>query len=116
MVEILVEKDDDDIEVTGVSKNATRKEMEITQKVVPMPRPSSPFSQRLLKKNEKGKYHRFISMLKKFAINVTLIEALEQILSFGKFMKDLVTKKRADSFEDDYGLQHYSTIATRSLV
>ncbi|XP_049394609.1 uncharacterized protein LOC125858867 [Solanum stenotomum] len=32
-----------------------------------------------------------------------------------KFMKDLVTKKRAVSFEDDDKLQHCSAIATRSL-
>ncbi|KAK4733964.1 hypothetical protein R3W88_008225 [Solanum pinnatisectum] len=33
-----------------------------------------------------------------------------------KFMKDLVTKKRAVSFENDERLQHCSAIATRSLV
>ncbi|KAK4731209.1 hypothetical protein R3W88_024197 [Solanum pinnatisectum] len=35
---------------------------------------------------------------------------------YSKFMKDLVTKKRAVSFEDDDSLQHCSAIATRSLV
>ncbi|KAK4713597.1 hypothetical protein R3W88_019504 [Solanum pinnatisectum] len=63
-VEIEVSKDDDEIEVTGESKKATKKEVEITQKVVPMPRPPPPFPQRLVKKNEEGKYHRFITMLK----------------------------------------------------
>ncbi|KAK4723871.1 hypothetical protein R3W88_026650 [Solanum pinnatisectum] len=38
------------------------------------------------------------------------------MLGYVKFMKDLVTKKRAISFEDDYRLQHCSAIATRSLV
>ncbi|KAK4733622.1 hypothetical protein R3W88_007883 [Solanum pinnatisectum] len=33
-----------------------------------------------------------------------------------KFLKDLVTKKRTVSFEDDDKLQHCSAIATRSLV
>ncbi|KAK4707467.1 hypothetical protein R3W88_032959 [Solanum pinnatisectum] len=35
---------------------------------------------------------------------------------YAKFMKDLVTKKRAVSFEDDDRSQHCSVIATRSLV
>ena len=35
---------------------------------------------------------------------------------YAKFMKDLVTKKRSVTFEDDDRLQHCSAIATRSLV
>ncbi|KAK4729796.1 hypothetical protein R3W88_022784 [Solanum pinnatisectum] len=35
---------------------------------------------------------------------------------YAKFMKDLVTKKKVVSFEDDDRLQHCSTIATRLLV
>ncbi|XP_049399833.1 uncharacterized protein LOC125863904 [Solanum stenotomum] len=35
---------------------------------------------------------------------------------YAKFMKDLVTKKRAVSFENDERLQHCSAISTRSLV
>ncbi|KAK4717970.1 hypothetical protein R3W88_016308 [Solanum pinnatisectum] len=70
-VEIMVEKDDDEIEVTGESKNATEKESEITQKVVPMPRPLPPFPQRLL------------------SINVLLIEALEQMPGYEKIYERL---------------------------
>ncbi|XP_049371952.1 uncharacterized protein LOC125836842 [Solanum verrucosum] len=115
-VEIVVEKDDDEIEVTGESKNATEREAEITQKVVPMPRPPPPFPQRLVKKNGEEKYCRFIAMLKQLSINVLLIEVLEQMPEYAKFMKDFVTKKRAISFEDYDRLQHCSAIATRSLV
>ncbi|XP_015166987.1 uncharacterized protein [Solanum tuberosum] len=115
-VEILVEKDDEEIEVTGESKNATEKEAEITQKVVLMPRPPSPFPQRLVKNNEEGKYRRFIAMLKQLSINVPLIEALEQMPGYVKFMKNLVTKKRSMRFEDDDRLQYCSVIVRRSLV
>ncbi len=58
----------------------------------------------------------FISMLMQISINMPLIEALEQMPRYAKFMKDLVTKKRSVSFENDDRLQHYSVIATRSLV
>ncbi|XP_049410592.1 uncharacterized protein LOC125873776 [Solanum stenotomum] len=69
-VEIVVEKDDDEIEVIGESNNATEKEA----------------------------------------------EALEQMPGYAKFMKDLVTKKRVVSYENDERLKHCSAIATRSLV
>ena len=55
--------------------------------------PRSPFSQRLVKKTEDGKYRHFITMLKQISINVPLVEALEQMPGYAKFMKDLVTKK-----------------------
>ena len=35
---------------------------------------------------------------------------------YAKFMKDLITKKRSVTFEDDDRLQHCSAIATRYLV
>ena len=81
-----------------------------------MPRPPPPFPQRLVKKTEDGNYRRFIIMLKQLSINVPLVKSLEQIPGYAKFMKDLVTKKRSVTFEDDDRLQHCSAIATRSLV
>ena len=55
-------------------------------------------------------------MLKHLSINVPLVEALEQMLGYAKFMKDLVTKKRSVTFEDDNRMQHCIAIATRSRV
>ena len=40
-------------------------------------------------------------MLKQLSINVPLVEALEQMPSYAKFMKVMVTKKRSVTFEDD---------------
>ena len=45
-------------------------------------------------------------MLKKLSVNVPLVEALEQMPRYAKFMKDLVTKKRSVTFEDDERMQH----------
>ena len=75
-----------------------------------MPRPPPPFPQRLLKKTEDGKYRHFITMLKQLSINVPLVEALEQMPGFAKFMKDLVTNKRSLTFKDDDRLQHCSAM------
>ena len=55
-------------------------------------------------------------MLKHVSINVPLVEALEQMSGYAKFMKDLVTKKISITFEDDDRMQHCSAISTRSLV
>ena len=41
---------------------------------------------------------------------------LEKLPGYAKFMKDLLTKKRSVTFEDDDRMQHCSAIATRSLV
>ena len=81
-----------------------------------MPRPPPPFPRRLVKKTEDGKYRCFIAMLKQLTINVPLVEALERIPGYAKFMKDLLSKKRSVTFEDDDRLQHCSAIATTSLV
>ena len=55
-------------------------------------------------------------MLKQLTINMPLVEALEQMLGYAKFMKDLLTKKRAASYELADNFHHCSAIATRSLV
>lgn len=38
-------------------------------------------------------------MLKQLSMNIPLVEALENMLEYAKFMKDLVIKKRTVSFE-----------------
>ncbi|XP_049373432.1 uncharacterized protein LOC125838412 [Solanum verrucosum] len=115
-VERAIEKDGDENEVTETPKVDTEKEAKVNQNVAPMPRPPPSFPLRLVKKTEEGKYRKFISMLKQLSINVSLIEGLEQMSGYAKFMKDLVTKKRAVNFENEERLQHCSVIATRSLV
>ena len=112
-----VRKDNDNVvKGSGEAEESNGKDAEVPIKVIPMPRPEPTFPQRLVKKTEDGKYRRFITMLKHLSINVPLVEALEQMPGYAKFMKDLVTKKRLVTFEDDDRLQHCSVISTRSLV
>ena len=112
----VIEDTDKVVDVDAELENNTAKDAEVPKKVIPMPRTPPPFPKRLLKKTEDGKYRRFITMLKQFSINVPLVEALEQMPSYAKFMKDLVTKSRSVTLEDDDIMQHCSAIATRSLV
>ena len=112
-----VRKDNDKVVKGSVEEEESNgKDVEVPMKVIPMPRPPPPFPHRLVKKTEDGKYRRFITMLKQLSINVPLVEALEQMPGYAKFMKDLVTKKRSFTFEDDDRMQHCSAISTRSLV
>ena len=104
------------VNVDAYLEDNIAKDAEVPKKVTPMLRPPPPFPQRLVKKTEDGKYQRFITMLNQLSINVPLVEALEQMPGYAKFMKDLVTKKRSVTFEDDDRMQHCSAIATTSMV
>ncbi|XP_049357042.1 uncharacterized protein LOC125821699 [Solanum verrucosum] len=55
-------------------------------------------------------------MLKQLSVNIPLVEALEQMQGYAKFMKDLVTKKKAVSIDLTNDVHHCSAIATISLV
>ena len=63
-VENVIRGDDEVVEVSGELEDKTGKEAEVPQKVTPMPRPQSPFPQRLVKKTEDGKNRCFVIMLK----------------------------------------------------
>ena len=55
-------------------------------------------------------------MLKQIFIIIPLVEALKQMPGYAKFLKDLVTKKRSITFEDNDRMQYCIAIATRYLV
>ncbi|KAK8585387.1 hypothetical protein V6N13_076261 [Hibiscus sabdariffa] len=63
-------------------------------------RPPPPFPQRLKKHKEDLQFQKFVSMLDQFHINIPFLEAIEQVPSYAKFLKDIVTKKRkAESYK-----------------
>ncbi|KAK8698039.1 hypothetical protein V6N13_114171 [Hibiscus sabdariffa] len=63
-------------------------------------RPPPPFPQRLKKHKEDLQFQKFVSMLDQFHINIQFLEAIQQVPSYAKFLKDIVTKKRrAKSYE-----------------
>lgn len=92
-----------------------RKEKEVKQVLTPILWPLHPFLQKLKKRAKEGKFYMFISMLKQLIVNIYFVKALEQILGYAKFMKDLLTKMRIISFEF-FVIWHYSVIASRSHV
>ncbi|XP_070014715.1 uncharacterized protein [Nicotiana sylvestris] len=101
--DVEVQIDDDptvDEQETQNDVNPSREHMiDIPETVMPkakahFPRPPPPYPQRLAKQKNENQFKNFIEMLKSLSINVPLVEALEQISGYAKFMKDLVTKKR----------------------
>ena len=63
-----------------------------------------PYPQRLRrKKSNERQFKRFLDVLKQLHINIPLVEALEQMPTYAKFLKDILFKKR--------GIGEYETIA-----
>ncbi|XP_038885952.1 uncharacterized protein LOC120076255 [Benincasa hispida] len=53
-----------------------------------------PFPSMLRKKYDSKQFQRFLDVLRQLHINIPLIEALEQMPSYVKFLKDILTNKR----------------------
>ncbi|KAL4367044.1 hypothetical protein GQ457_05G022450 [Hibiscus cannabinus] len=63
-------------------------------------RPPPTFPQRLKKQKQDYQFKKFLDILKQVHINLPLVEALQQMLNYAKFLKDMVTrKKRIEEFE-----------------
>ncbi|KAL5569533.1 hypothetical protein UlMin_026108 [Ulmus minor] len=56
--------------------------------------PPPPFPQRLRKANQDKQFGKFLEILKQLHINIPLVEALQQMPNYVKFMKDVLTNKR----------------------
>lgn len=48
----------------------------------------------LKKKSDEGQFTRFLDVFKQLHINIPLVEVLEQMSSYGNFLKDILSKKR----------------------
>ncbi|XP_062088966.1 uncharacterized protein LOC133795533 [Humulus lupulus] len=59
-----------------------------------IPKPPLPFPQRFRKQQQDGQFRKFLDVLKQLHINIPLVEALEQMPNYVKFLKDILTKKR----------------------
>ena len=56
-------------------------------------KPPVPYPQRLVKAREEHKYGKFLEMLKKFHINIPFLEAITDMPSYAKFLKDLLSNR-----------------------
>ncbi|XP_070006059.1 uncharacterized protein [Nicotiana sylvestris] len=98
--EMRIDVHDDEVE-TQNNVNPSREhiidiqEMVVPKAKAPLTRSPPPYPQRLAKQKNENQFRKFIDMMKSLTINVPLVEDLEQMSGYAKFMKDLVTKKRS---------------------
>ncbi|XP_015970270.1 uncharacterized protein LOC107493727 [Arachis duranensis] len=57
--------------------------------------PKLPYPQRLHKEARDQQFPKFLEIFRKLKINIPLVEALEQMPLYVKFLKELITKKRS---------------------
>ncbi|XP_058766402.1 uncharacterized protein LOC131639996 [Vicia villosa] len=63
--------------------------------IEPKPAVKLPFPTRNKKKGQHEKnFEKFLEMFKKLELNIPFLEALEQMPTYAKFMKDIISKKR----------------------
>ncbi|KAJ9536280.1 hypothetical protein OSB04_un000552 [Centaurea solstitialis] len=76
-----------------------------------------PFPQRLKAKNVDTQFKKFLDIFKQLHINIPLVEALEQMPNYVKFLKDILNKKRRLSeFETVALTKECSALLTRASV
>jgi hypothetical protein len=56
--------------------------------------PKAPYPERLQAPKKGGKFEDILEVFKQVQINIPFLDAIQQILSYAKFLKDLITVKR----------------------
>ena len=73
--------------------------------------PAVPFPQRLQKARREEQFSKFLEIFKKIEINIPFVEAINQMLNYAKFLKEILSKKKKIAEEGIVNL-----IATCSVV
>ncbi|XP_070014318.1 uncharacterized protein [Nicotiana sylvestris] len=98
--EVRIDIHDNEVEIQNEVNSSREHVIDMPKTVVPkaktpLPRPPLPYPQRLAKQKNENQFKKFIEMMKSLSINVPLVEAIEKMPGYAKFMKDLVTTKRS---------------------
>jgi hypothetical protein len=112
------EKEYAPVESEQTSKGKEGVEEEKEKPYVPPPpcKPPIPFPQRLAKSKSEGQFKRFAELLKKLHVNIPFIEAIIQMPSYAKFLKEILTNKRKVDVDDIVALtEECSTIIQNKM-
>ncbi|XP_062103661.1 uncharacterized protein LOC133814756 [Humulus lupulus] len=75
-----------------------------------------PFPQRFYKKEIDEKFEKLLNIFRKIHINIPFVDALEQMLNYSMFMKDVISKKRKlEDYEIVKLMEECSAILKRQL-
>ncbi|XP_058762884.1 uncharacterized protein LOC131636270 [Vicia villosa] len=89
-VDLEIKENEVEAEDLVVSEHVTKE-----KEVEPKPTIKLPFPKRNKKKGQHEKnFEKFLEMFKKLELNIPFLEALEQMPTYAKFMKDIILKKR----------------------
>ncbi|XP_057719695.1 uncharacterized protein LOC130934122 [Arachis stenosperma] len=66
----------------------------------------APYPQQLKKKEDDNQFVRFLEIFKKLQINIPFAEAIEQMILYAKFLKELMTKKRSWKNNETVDIRH----------
>lgn len=89
------EKEVEESESTSSEKEVAKEVEKEALYVASSPyKPPIPFPQVLVKAKMEGQLKKFMEQLKKININVPFTEALTQIPSYAKFLKEIISNKR----------------------
>ncbi|XP_058759898.1 uncharacterized protein LOC131633204 [Vicia villosa] len=89
-VDLEIKENEVEAEELVVSEPVTKE-----KEVEPKPTIKLPFPTRNKKKGQHEKnFEKFLEMFKKIELNIPVLEALEQMPTYAKFMKDIISKKR----------------------
>lgn len=72
----------------GVKEKAAGDEIQMEKKTIPLP-----FPQRKMKHQEEDSYKKFLDLLKQVHVNLPLIDILQSVLKYAKYLKDIVANK-----------------------
>ncbi|XP_016557399.1 uncharacterized protein LOC107856954 [Capsicum annuum] len=75
-----------------------------------------PFARRFLKIGENAKFKKFLDKFNNLSINISLIEALQNMSGYAKFMKELVSKKWLVGDETIEVTHHCSSIMSSMMA
>ncbi|XP_059285652.1 uncharacterized protein LOC132039127 [Lycium ferocissimum] len=79
-------------------------------------KPKPPFPQKLVKKKEDAKFEKFYDQLKQLSLNFPFLEAVKEMPNFAKYLKDLLTKKKAVQHETVSFTHTMSSIISTTTV
>jgi hypothetical protein len=97
------------------SGNIKEKDAEPSIAIVGIPSrsfiPKAPYPNRLLAPKKGGKFEDILEVFKQVQINIPFLDAIQQVPSYAKFLKDLITVKRKTNVPKKVCLtEHVSSI------
>ncbi|XP_071722788.1 uncharacterized protein [Rutidosis leptorrhynchoides] len=89
----------------------------VVEKPVRQAVPPVPYPARLQKSKEDGKFKKFLNLLRQVHVNIPLIDVIEQMPKYAKFLMDMISKKRKFLDNEEISLnENCSAIVQNTLL